>query len=61
VFELSGVRRDISMREYEVNLQNHREISIWLSTLERKTVWGEAHLRVTGDSETVFQEGIELM
>jgi hypothetical protein len=59
--ELSGVRREVSRRAHQINLQTQGEISRWLSTLERKTVWGEAQFRVTEHSEILCQEGIELV
>jgi hypothetical protein len=38
VSELSGVRREVVRRVYQVRSQTWKEISRWLSTLERKTV-----------------------
>jgi uncharacterized protein with PIN domain len=61
VSELSGVRREAARRAHQINLQTQGEISRWLSSLERKTVWGEAQFRVTEHSEILFQEGIELV
>jgi hypothetical protein len=61
VSELSGVRREDARRVHQVNSQTRGEISSWLSTLERKTVWEEAQFRVIEHSETLFQEGIELV
>jgi hypothetical protein len=39
VSELSGFIREAAKRVHQVNSQTQGEISRWLSTLERKTVW----------------------
>jgi endonuclease III len=61
VFEISGVRREVARRAYQVNSQTQGEISRWLSTLERKTMWEEAQFSVIEYSKTLCQEGIELV
>jgi hypothetical protein len=52
--ELSGVRREASRRVHEVNSYNLGEISRCLSTLEGKTVLGEAQFIVTEHFEILF-------
>jgi hypothetical protein len=59
VFELSEVRREASRRAHQNNSQTREEISRWLSSLERKTMWEETQCRVTEYSVTLYQEGIE--
>jgi hypothetical protein len=59
--ELSGVRREVSKRAHQVNLHTHGENSRRLSSLKRKTVWGEAQSRFTEQSGILYQEGIELV
>jgi hypothetical protein len=59
--ELNGVRREVSRRAYQVNSQTQGEISRRLSSLKRKTVWGEMQFRVTKHSRILSQEGIELV
>jgi hypothetical protein len=61
VSELSVVRREIARRAYQVNSQAQGEISRWLSTLERNTMREKTQLRVTEHSETLCQEGINLV
>jgi hypothetical protein len=57
--ELIRVRREAARRAHQDNSQTRREISRWLNTLERKTVWEEAQHRVTEYSVILCQEGIE--
>jgi hypothetical protein len=57
--ELSGVRREAIRRAHQDNSQTWEEISRWLSTLERNTVWEETQRRVVEHSVTLFQEDIE--
>jgi hypothetical protein len=61
VYELNGFIREASRRAYQINSQIHGEISRWLSTLERKTVWEKAQFRVIEYSKKLCQEGIELV
>jgi hypothetical protein len=61
VSELSGVRREVSRRAHQINSQTQGEISRWLSSLKRNTVWREAQSRVTEHSGILCQEGIELV
>jgi hypothetical protein len=59
VFELDRVRREATRRAHRDNSQTQREISRWLGTLERKTVWEEGQCRVTEYSVILYQDGIE--
>jgi hypothetical protein len=61
VSECSGVKREDARREHPINSQTQGEISRWLSTLERKTVWNKAQFKVTEHSKILFQEGIEIV
>jgi hypothetical protein len=61
VSEINGVRREVSRRAYQINLQTQGEISRWLSSLKRKTVWRITQSRFTEHSGILCQEGIELV
>jgi hypothetical protein len=60
IFELDGIRREVSRRTHQINLQTQGDISRWLSPLKIKTVWREAQLKVTEHSRILCQEGLEL-
>jgi hypothetical protein len=54
VSELSGVRREISRRAYQVNSQIQGEISRWLNVVEGNIVQSETQSRVTEHSEALY-------
>jgi hypothetical protein len=61
VSDLSGLRREVSKRAHQINLQTQGEISRRWSSLKGKTVWEKAQSKVTKHSGILFQEGIKLV